>query len=518
MIRVRALIFTFASFLVLLTEPSTSDAKTLNVRLSDAPVTLDWNGPATLLEAPLILNLCEGLFTYDYASKQLIPGIAESLSKSKDLTLYTFKIRKDAKWSDGRDIVAQDFVDGWTRLISPQSTSFYSYYLFDVLNAKEYNSKSISAIADVGFKAIDPHTLQVKLKRPSLDWEAKTAFWPLFPSRKDLIEKYGSNWWRAGVLVSSGPFIFDSYEAGKKVVLKRNPVYRKSKSNIDEVDFYIEPNQEAALKKYETGFFDFVWGIPFSVLEQYKNRADYQIQNVMRGHLFGLNTEKFPMSNLDFRKAILQSINPAKLIPESSHQLHSVKTLIPPPLPGSGTAAILAFDPKAARESLKKSGVILGKNLKIRILTGIAEPFYTIGKLIQAQIIETLGLNVELVAPQSQEYTAYMDLGDYNATLLSWTAKVLSPQDFLLPYSGEASYNRMHFQNSFYDQWIFEGVRGTDPKAIQNAFFQAQKVISVEQAVVSPLFYETTANLVRQSVKSLYFNHMGIPILKDVWR
>lgn len=493
-----------------------TQATTLNVRLVDAPVTLDWNGSATLLEAPFILNLCEGLFNYEYPSGKLIPAIAESLKKSKDFKEYTFKIRKNAKWSDGREIRAQDFVNAWTRLISPQSTSIYSYYLFDVLNAKEFNSKTVQDISNVGFKALDLYTLQVHLKRPVPNWELNTAFWPLFPTRKDQIEKFGVNWWKAGVLISSGPFIFESYEAGKKAVFKRNPEYKNFHSNIDEVDFYFIPNQDEAVKKYEEKFFDFIWGMPFAVLKRFKSRADYKIQNIMRVHILALNTEKFPMNNREFRKAVLQSIDPKKLIPENANQLHLTETLIPKPLPGSQKRVTLSYNAKEANEHLKKSGIVISKNLKIRILTGIAEPYQSIGKAIQNQLSETLGINSELTAPQSEEYTTYMNLGEYNATLISWTAKVLSPQDFLLPYSGEATYNRMHFSSSFYDQWIYEGIRTTDPVEASNAFYEAQKVLSVTEAVAVPLFTETSSNLVRLTLKRLYFNHLGIPILKDV--
>ena len=506
-------LFLLISFTAFAAEPA---PKILNVRLVDPPVNLDWNGLSTMLEAPLVINLCEGLFTYSYPGGKLVPGIAESLEKSKDLTEYTFRIRKDAKWSDGRAIYAQDFIDAWTRLVSPQATSIYSYYLFDVLNAKEYNAKSVSQASEIGIKAIDDHTLKVKLKRPVKNWEANTAFWPLYPIRKDQIEKYGSNWWRAGVLVSSGPFIFDSYEAGKKVVLKRNPFYKRYQSNIDEIDFQLVDDQTEALKKYKDGYFDFLWGMPFSATQTLKGGNDYQVMTIMRGHLLGLNTEKYPMSNKEFRLAVLSAIDPKELLPKGANQLTLAQTLIPPPLSGSEKAAVTPYNPKAAREHLKKSGVIMGKGTQIRLLTSIAEPYQSVAKLVQAQLNKNLGLNIELAALQTQEYTAYMNLGDYNATLISWTAKVLSPQDFLLPYSGEAAYNRMHFKNSFYDQWIFEGAQAKTDKDSDAAFFNAQKVIAVDEAVITPLSYEKSANLVRPKVKHLYFNHMGIPILKDV--
>ncbi len=499
-------LFSKILILILLTQSNVfAETKTLNMRLSSDPVSLDWNGLSTFVEAPIILNLCEGL-----------NQIAESITRSKNSKEYIFKIRTDAKWSDGRRVLAQDFVDSWLRLLSPQSTSIYTYYLFDIENAREYHNKSVTSSSDVGIKAVDASTLRVRLKRAVKNWETNTAFWPLFPIRLDQIEKYGTNWWRAGVLISNGPFVYDSYEAGKKAILKRNPFYRKSGSNIGEVDIYFMSNEDDVLKKYDNKFFPFLWSVPFSLTKKYRSSSDFQFQNIMRGHLLGLNIEKFPMSNKEFRLAVLSAINPKKLISSEMGQLKPGETLIPPPLPGSEHATILPFDPKAAKEHLKNSGIILNKT-KLRILASIIEPFNSIGKMIQSQLMDNLGIDVELSALPNQELTAYINLGDYNATLLSWTAKVLSPQDFLLPYSGEAEYNRMHFKSSFYDQWIFEGIQASSPKEAAKAFTAAQKVIAVDEAVLSPLFFEKGANLVRSNVKNLKFNHMGIPLLKDVY-
>jgi oligopeptide transport system substrate-binding protein len=499
-----------------LTSPAQSaPSRSLAVRLIDPPVNLDWTGLATILEAPLIINLSEGLFTYEYPGGKLIPGLAASLQKSKDLTEYTFKIRDDAKWSDGRPVYAQDFVDAWVRTLSPQSTSIYTYYLFDILNAQEYNQKKVADISSLGFKAIDDRTLRVKLKHPMKNWESYTAFWPMFPVRQDQIEKYGSNWWHAGVLISSGPFVFDSYEAGKSAVLKRNPYYKRFHSNVEQIVFTLA-DQDEALKKYQAGFFDFLWGMPFSLTKSFKGKSDYKNITILRGHLLGLNTQKYPMSNREFRLAILSALDPKKLIPENADQLYVGQTLIPPPLPGSKKSVLLHYDPVAAREHLKKSGIVLGKSAQVRLLTSMTEPFQAISRLIQAQLNQNLGFNVDLAAPQNQEYTTYLNLGDYNATLLTWTAKVVSPQDFLLPYSGQATFNRMHFKDPAFDEWISAGVEAGTSAAAQEAFFQAQKVLTQDDAVLIPLFFERNSTLIRQNIKGLYFNQMGIPVLKDV--
>lgn len=490
--------------------------KVLNVRVTSAPVTLDWNGQATLAEAPYILNLQEGLFTYEfYHGQKLVHGAAQEVRKSKDFKEYTFKIREDAKWSDGRQVFAQDFVDSWLRLLSPQSTSIYVYYLFDVVNAKEFNAGTVTSSDSVGVKAVDDRTLVVKLKRAMPNWEVNTAFWPLFPIRKDRIEKYGNNWWRAGILTSNGPYIFESYEVGKNIVFKRNPHYHRHRSNVDEISFQIVVDHEQALKKYEANYFSFLVGLPISSYAKLSKRKDFQWISFQRINLFGLNLEKFPMTSKDFRLAILHAIDRRKLVADSGNLYQESDTLIPRPLAGSEKPAFIDYDPKKAKEYLKKSGIVIDKKLKVRLLTEIVEPFQSMARKIQGMLQKNLGIQVEVAALQNQDYSTYMNLGDYNGTLISWTAKVLSSQDFLLPYSGDASQNRMHFVNPGFDQWIYEGMRVTTDRERAAAFHQAQKVVSVDEAIMTPLFTEKRGVLVNPRVQHVYFNHMSVPILKD---
>ena len=493
-----------------------SSPRILNVRLAGPPVTLDWNGQAGLGEAPIVVNLAEGLYGYEYPSNKLVPAIAASVEKSKDLKQYTFKIREDAKWSDGRPIYAQDFVNAWLKVLSPQSTSIYAYYLFDLENGEDYNNGKVTSADAVGVKATADRTLVVTLKRPNQSWETNTAFWPFFPTRNDLEKKFGTNLWRPGVLVSSGPFIFDSSEQGKKAVLKRNPYYTRAKTNVDEIDFYFVLDGAEAFKKFQEGFFPFLNNLPYTQMGTASKRPDYHEIPLYRHHVIALNTEKFPLSNKEFRLAVLSAIHPEDLLPKGVPSLKVAKTLIPPPFTGSKKPTSTAFDLTAAKEHLKKSGIVMSKNMSIRILTSISEPYLSIGKAVQKQLKEGLGLQTELAALQNQEYTAYMNLGDYNASIITWTAKVLSPQDFLFPYSARADHNRIKVGTTFYDQWIQEGVQATNPKIAEESFFKAQEFISQNEAALNPLFFETGAYLKGPKIKNLYFNHQGIPVLKDV--
>jgi oligopeptide transport system substrate-binding protein len=478
------------------------EANTLHVRIAASPVTLDWTGQVTVADAPLVVNVCEGLFGFEYPAEKLIPAIAGSLKKSKDLTEYTFQIRESAKWSDGRPIYAKDFVDGWQRLLSPQSTSIYSYYLFDIVNAREFNSKKITSFEEVGIRATSDRTLVIKFKYPQKNWEVTTSFWPLFPVRKDLIEKFGNNWWRAGTLVSSGPFIFSSFEPGKKATLKRNPYYRKTVSNIKEVEVDFLLDQDEAIKKYNNKYYPFITGIR---AEKYLKNKNFHPIPLLRHYVIAMNAERFPFNNKYFRLAILSSIDREKMMPQEYTQFKKAKELIPTVLFNNNEDLTVPYNPKLAKEYLSKSGVILSKGFKISFLTGLSEPFYEVSKKIASQIETNLGIPVDTLAFKNQEFETFSNLGEYNMLMLSWTAKVRTAQDFLFPYSvGYSAHNRTHYSNADYDQAIETG-----------EFKRAQLIIAKENAVIHPLFFEKTGFLAHSNIKNIYFDHRGLPLLKD---
>ena len=491
-------------------------AKTLNYALSDAPATLDWNGLVTMVEAPILAQLCEGLFTYSFPSGELVPGIAESVSKSLDHKTYTFKIRADAKWSDGRSIYAQDFVDSWLRLLSPQSTSLYSYYLFEIENAKEYHLKTISSTDSVGIKATDDRTLVVKLKTPNLHWEAIPTFWPLYPIRKDRIEKYGENWWRAGILLSSGPFVFDSYEQGKKLILKRNPFYKRFRSNVDEIDMLLIDDPADAFKKYEAGIFPFLDFIGLDEIQAFSKRKDFIKQAMMKHYALILNAQKFPMNDLNFRAAIFHSIDLKTFDLAQNPLLKIATTLIPQPLAGSAHSEAPEFSVVKAKKFLDQSGVLNNKKLKVTLLTSLAEPYLSISKMVQTQISKNTGVQIDLSTQRSKEYSTYLALNDYDMIVTSWTGKVPVPEDFLLPYSSEATNSRLKYTNPEFDQLIQKGIRSAERSEAQASFSKAQALYEKEDYVLLPLVFESMGYLQRAQVHHLYFNHMGIPVMKDV--
>lgn len=488
----------------------------LRFPIPDAPATLDWNGTVTTTEAPIVNLIAEGLFRYEYPSGNLVPAVAERVEKSADLKRYVFRIRKDAKWSDGRPVYARDFVESWLRVISPFGTSLYNYYFFDILNAEEFRKKKVSDPFLVGIRTEGDRNLVVEFRKPVARWETLTAFWPFFPVRVDLIEKYGGNLWRPGVLPSNGPFLAESIEPGKMIHLKRNPEYHSRGSNVDRIEVHFEQDSAQMLEKYRSGFFGFLPNPKSDHLKLYQGKPDLLHPKIYRNHVLVSNALKFPMNNRVFRKAVMVSLDRKRIHRNAGFSSRIANGLIPVPLLGSSKNLAPEYDPALARKSLKGSGLVLGSRFKLRILTRIDPANVSVGKEIQEQLQSVLGINVDLAALHEREFNLYANMFDYDLILVGWSAKVPTPEDFLRPYGKTASNSRLRFDSPFYQQWVDEGVQAKTLEASQKAFEQAQKHYLTEEYVMLPLLDEDYSILQHPWVRNLQFNHIALPLVSDV--
>lgn len=493
-----------------------AQAKTLHIKISEPPASFDWTGLGATSEALIMNNIGEGLYGFDHHSQKWIPKLASAVKKSTDLKEYTFTIRKEARWSDGHAVRAQDFVDAWRKVISPGSASIYSYYLFDVQNAAAI-SRGETGVENLGVVAKDDHTLTVKLSHAIETWEQYTSFWPFFPIRKDLLEKNGNAAWKAGALVSPGPFVLHSYTVGKSLELKRNPFYyEKTNSNVDSVDIRIINDSENAFQEYETGQLDVLSPLSSQQMVKLQRRPDFSRTNLQQLFYLGIKIDKFPMNSKKFRQALFAAIDRGQLLSQKKSGLLPVQSLIPPPLCGSEFKTSPEFDPRRARELLKESGVVINKNLKPSFLTPISEPFFSIGESIRSQLLQNLGIDSDMASKQNSEFVLALNLEDYGQFLNGWTQKLHTPQDFLLPFSSISRSERTHFKNPFFDLYINEGMSAPHCAQAGESFRKAEELISKEDAVVLPLFLNQGGALAHKNVKHVYYDSLGVLVLNEI--
>ena len=187
-----------------------AEDQTFTYRMSDGLKTLDPQLNEETIGFHIIRQLFEGLLNQD-EDGSLIPGVAETWEASNENKTWTFKLREDAKWSDGSSVTASDFVYAWQRATDPATASPYAWYLeiTSIVNAGAILAGDMTP-DKLGVSAPDDRTLVVNLEAPLPYFPAMTTYATLFPAHKASIDAHGEAWTRVGNIVSNGAYTLAS--------------------------------------------------------------------------------------------------------------------------------------------------------------------------------------------------------------------------------------------------------------------------------------------------------------------
>ena len=174
-------------------------------------------------EHHIIVALLEGLVLKDPSTLEPIPGVAERWTISEDQLIYTFDLRKEARWSNGDPVTAEDFVWSWWRALQPALGNQYAYMYYVIANAEAYAKGELENFEQVGIRALDTHTLQVTLAHPTPYFLQLLDHYSMFPVHRPTIETFGNptergtRWTRAGNFVGNGAFVLQRWDLNKQV-------------------------------------------------------------------------------------------------------------------------------------------------------------------------------------------------------------------------------------------------------------------------------------------------------------
>lgn len=491
----------------------TTPKRTFTFRLPGDPETLDWNRAHTAVETWLLTNLMEGLVTHD-AKMNVVPALAESWTKSPDGKTYTFKLRKDVKWTDGVPLKATDFLYSWKRLISPVTAASYAYLLFDIDGAEEFYQGKQTDFSKVGISAPDESTLVIRLAKPVAHFIHIPTFWVTFPLRQDVVEKYGTSWSKPGRMVTLGPFELSSYDLDSKVVLSANPTYYGEHGNIDQAVGMIVKEDSTALTLYETGKIDFLTDISGPDLKRLEGRADLARFPYLKTGYLGFVVDQYPISSVNLRRAIAMSIDKSKFGEFLHGGQKATGSFIPEGMFGFNKSIGLAYDPAAAKKELAKSGVKPG--MKIELVATNWEKNLTICQFIQAEVKKNLGLDIAIRSFDHKTFRAQLELHSFPIFLLSWSADYPDPDNFLSVFLGSAGNNRTKWKNAQYDAKVLLARYNQNQKARSTLYDQAQKLLVEEDMAVLPLYNEPILALVNPRVKNLKINALNALQMKAI--
>ena len=289
----------------------------VNLAKDVAPESMDPINAEDGFSMELIGATMSGLYTLD-ADDNLVPDLATECTVSEDGMTYTFKLREDAKWSNGDALTAHDFVFAWKRLADPAVAGAYAWMLDEVLSVK--NAAEIATgelpVDELGVSAPDDYTFEVQLTRPVPYFEHAMVFTPFFPLNEKFVTEQGDSFaLTVDGLLFSGPYKMTEWDVGgTRMVLEKNENYYNADSiKTDVINYQIIADTQQAVMSYENGDIDYV-KLTGDLVNQYRNEEGFSTQ--IGGYIWNLtpNCENEYLSNVNLRRAISCAVDRDTLV------------------------------------------------------------------------------------------------------------------------------------------------------------------------------------------------------------
>lgn len=502
--------------------------------LGDEPGSWDPQLTGTIIGGHLINNLFEGLLID--SKDGLDYGVAEKYEITAndagvENTVYTFKIRQDAKWSDGQPLTANDFEYSWKRLCDPETASSYAFLITDyVVGAEEYFNGE-GERDDVKVEALDDHTLRVEIKQPTPYFLNLTAFFSYIPTREDMVNTLKEGWEKdPKTCISNGPFKLTEYQIGSHLTLEKNENYWDSSSvGLPSIKVLMLKEGSTALQGYQAGDIQVLDNIPKEDIPKLMAEdPNFTSEPGMGAMFYSFNVDVEPVNDINVRKALTLAIDRKMIVDQI---LRSGEVPAAGYVPGGFSLSDgssfreldengkvvkeYGIDPwnlqlEEAQEYLAKAGYPNGEGFpEIEILYNVNENDKKIAEAIQEMWKKNLGINVKL---RNEEWAVFLNSryegkhtvvrggwgGDYNDPMtmfdLFTSYGINYSQWRWQPYSDRESDTILNPANKDYEEALKAASRSTG-KERDEYLKQAEKVL-MDDAILIPLYFYANTYIV----------------------
>jgi ABC-type oligopeptide transport system substrate-binding subunit len=433
--------------------------------------------------------LARGLTWFDEGLRT-VPGLAESWDISDGGRRVTFHLR-DAAYSSGEPIAAEDFVYGWRRLLDPRTGGVYGSLLADVVGASELLSldpeslppdAEVDALLDgLGVTAPDARTLDVTLVRPAVYFPSVVANPGLVPVPEAWITRPGAT--EAGAYWSSGPFVLSEWVHDQRRTLDPNPMWWGEPINLERIEMRTFPSEDAALSAFREGAVDML------DLEAPPGDADLAPLTIAKPTA-AYYYVVFDMARTSSPTAASQPLRAALSLAVDREALNAAvgfsgpvaTSPIPPGVPGHDPSLESVFDPDEARRQLDRALDELGMSgpgeLDLTFLNG--ELFGDGPHYLEQQWRDVLGIEVAFTGLEFEQYFEVLHAGQhaYDMFWVGWFADYPHPQSYLEPTFACAGYGNLSgYCNAEVDALLAAGAGTADEDEQLSLFTEAQRGI-----------------------------------------
>lgn len=475
------------------------------------PDTLDPHLLVGIPEANIVSALGEGLVVQDPDRVDAVrPGVAERWSHSPDFRRWTFHLRKNAKWSDGRAVTAADFVYSFRRILSPKLGADGADLLYVIRNARGYNRGEIADFGDVGIAAPTPYRLDFTLAYPDpylLPMLAGTSF---FPVNREAVEAGGAGddprnrWAAAGRYVGNGPFVLTAWEPGHAITVERNPQYWDvAHVGLNEIRFVPIEDPAREVAEFLRGGLHLTDGIPAADEARIKGQWPDALMrdDMLTTEVYSLNTRRPPLADVRVRRALSLAIDRAALVAQLPSRPVASGGLVPSGMPGYASVAPPSPDPLAARALLAQAGFPDGRGFPpLSVLVNRHPVNERVAAIVARQWRETLGITVTVEAVAWKDYLARVERRDFAIARAGWVASYPDPGSFLDLMLGDGPSNETGWSDPGFDALLAGARMQSDAPARMAAMRRAEDRMLAQQPVI-PLMRLTPAYLLDPRVK-----------------
>ena len=452
-------------------------------------------------EHHILISLCEGLTIPNpnpKGSNGYIPGTAESWSISDDGKEYIFKLNKNAKWSNGDPVTADDFVWSWKRILTASLGSQYPDMLYYLVGAYEYHNGQIDNFDEVGVKALDTHTLKVNLKNPTPFFIGLLSHYSTWPVHKETVLKHGDiddrngEWTRPGNFVCNGPFQLKTWELNNKIVVEKNPhYYDASMVRLNEIHYYPVSNVMTEDRMFRAGQLHLTSSMPTQKCPIYieEKNPNLKIDPYMGTYFYRINTENETLNDVRVRKALAYSID-RQLLVDKVTQCGQIPaySFTPPGSNGYQPSTEIPYDPVLAKQLLAEAGYSSDNPFpKLEILFNTNEGHRKVALAIQQMWQNELGIEVELVNQDWKVYLSREMVGDFQISRAGWIGDYEDPNTFLDLMRPNRGNNKTGWENMDFDALVEEANTINDQEKRYELLNEAEKIL-IDNMPIIPLY------------------------------
>lgn len=470
---------------------------------------------------------------------ELTEGQAESYEKvvNDDGTVtYTFKIRSDARWSDGKPVTAGDFVYSWQRLVTPETAADYNYMIDSVVNANEIMAGDMDP-TELAVSAPDDSTFVVTLTSDLPYFLEVCAFPATFPVRQDVTTKEDgtpNDQWTFDVAtyLCNGPYKLTAWNHNSEIVMEPNEQYYDA-ANLgpDKITFKLMDDQNAMLSGFNSGELDFIEDVPQAELPSLIASGDLKIVDYIGTYYVCYQTQKAPFDDPRVRQAFTLAVDRTFIVDKVTQAGQ---------VPANGFVPAGVYDAadstgddfrtvggayysiegdadysyeancEKARELLAEAGYPNGEGFPVvEYLYNTSDAHKAVAEALQNMWETELGVKVTL---NNQEWAVFLQTrkdGNYSIARNGWIADYNDPMAFLDMWLTGGGNNDAQYANADYDAKIQEAKNTTDPAARMKLMHEAENIIMGQDWALNPLYFYTQKYMLSDRVGGMFYTPLG---------